>query len=211
MQRYFDQLLGDIAISIDNEKNASAAIIYQLSDWLSEEEEERTAPVRNLQDWTGIYQEMLPPPHMLTDEQVNTLLEALNQLLNVYNCCFVLQTSVPERVQYATIRDNFNQEVKVKTWHMGFFSLCKPGTEHKKCSLGEHCQCAFYATLFTDCIEEDLSPDEERARALQLEIQFLKNKYDEDWMKYYPYHLDKDYDDEFGNPYDYGLGDEGEE
>jgi hypothetical protein len=24
-------------------------------------------------------------------------------------------------------------------------------------------------------------------------------------MKYYPYHLDADYDDEFGNPYDYGL------
>ena len=23
-------------------------------------------------------------------------------------------------------------------------------------------------------------------------------------MKYYPYHLDKNYDDENGNPYDYG-------
>jgi len=27
-------------------------------------------------------------------------------------------------------------------------------------------------------------------------------------MKYYPYHLDKDYDDENGEPYNYGLDDE---
>jgi len=26
-------------------------------------------------------------------------------------------------------------------------------------------------------------------------------------MKYYPYHLDKNYDDEDGNPYDYGFND----
>jgi hypothetical protein len=30
----------------------------------------------------------------------------------------------------------------------------------------------------------------------------------DDWMKYYPYHLDKNYDDENGNPYDYGFGEE---
>ena len=29
-------------------------------------------------------------------------------------------------------------------------------------------------------------------------------------MKYYPYHLDKDHDDENGNPYNYGF-DDGEE
>jgi len=27
-------------------------------------------------------------------------------------------------------------------------------------------------------------------------------------MKYYPYHLDPNYDDENGNPYNYGFGDE---
>ena len=30
-------------------------------------------------------------------------------------------------------------------------------------------------------------------------------------MKYYPYHLDPNYDDENGNPYNYGLEDEDEE
>jgi hypothetical protein len=91
---------------------------------------------------------MLPPTHMLSNEQVHSLLEALLQLLNIYNCCFVLQTAVPERIQYDTILNNFNQDVKIKTWHMGFFDLCKRDTEHGKCTLGEYCQCAFYAELF---------------------------------------------------------------
>ena len=76
--------------------------------------------------------------------------------------------------------------------------------------MGEYCQCAFYAELFSDCIHEDLSPEEERARALEIEVQHIKSKYDDDWKKYYPYHLDPDYDDENGNPYDYGY-DEDEE
>jgi hypothetical protein len=30
-------------------------------------------------------------------------------------------------------------------------------------------------------------------------------------MKYYPYHLDKDYDDENGNPHNYGLEDDSDD
>ena len=30
-------------------------------------------------------------------------------------------------------------------------------------------------------------------------------------MKYYPYHLDKNYDDEKGNPYNYGFDDDEED
>lgn len=208
MQRYLEQLLADIAIAIEHERNTAAGQSYEQFDWKSEEEEERTAPIRNLQELTGIYHEMLPPEEMLTDEQVHMVLEALIQLLNTYNCCFVLQFAVPERIQYATIRDNFNQDVKVKTWHTGFFAMCKQDTEHGKCTLKDFCQCAFYAELFADCLDEDLSPEEERARALEIEIQHLKRKYGEDWMKYYPYYLDKEYDDENGNPYSYGWEDD---
>jgi hypothetical protein len=171
MQRYLDQLIGDITIAVDNKKNTSAEHQYDLCNWVSEDEEERTAPIRNLQELTCIYQEMLPPAEMLSDEQLHSLLEALLQLLNIYNCCFVLQTTVPERIQYATIRDNFDQDVKVKIWHCGFFALCKKGTQHGKCTLGEYGQCAFYDELFADCIDEQLSPEEERARALEIEIQ----------------------------------------
>jgi hypothetical protein len=141
---------------------------------------------------------MLPPGEMLNDEQVNRLLDALKKMLDAYNWSLVQQTQVPERIQYAVIRDNFNQPAKVKRWHMGFFALCRPGTEHKKCVLGEYCQCTFYAELFSEFIDEDLSPEEERAGHLEIEVKHIQRKYGDEWMKYYPYHLDKDYDDEEG-------------
>lgn len=80
---------------------------------------------------------------------------------------------------------------------------------HKKCTLGNYGQCAFSAELLKDRIDEDLSPEEERA--LEIELIHIKRKYGDGWMGYYPYHLDPDYDDEEGNPYDYGLGNPDEE
>ncbi len=118
-----------------------------------------------------------------------------------------MQIKVPERIQYETIRQHFNQEVKLKRWHMGFFEVCKPGTEYGKCTLGEYCQCAFYKEFFKHMTDEELSPEEERARALEIELNHIKRRHGDDWMKYYPYHLDKNYDDENGEPYDYGFGD----
>ncbi|MBI4648139.1 MAG: hypothetical protein HY738_16525 [Bacteroidia bacterium] len=207
MERYLEQLLADIAFAT---QNVRLPFVEQeevsLFDWVSEEEEERTAPTRQLEEWTGISKVQLPPPEMLSDEQVNRLLNALIKMLDAYNWMFVLQIDVPERIQYATIRDNFDQEAKVKRWHMGFFELCRPGTEHGKCSLGEYCQCRFFKELFAGFSDEELSPEEERAMELDCEITHLKRKHGDDWMKYYPYHLDPDYDDENGNPYDYGFG-----
>ena len=144
---------------------------------------------------------------MLKDEQVNDLLNALKKMLDACNWSFVLQTEAPERIQYAAIRDNFNQQAKVMQWNMGFFKLCRAGTEHKKCALGEYCQCAFYADFFSKFVNEDLSPEEERSAELEIEIKHIKSKYGDDWMKYYPYHLDEKYDDENGNPYNYGFDD----
>ena len=213
MEKYFSQLLDDIAYAAENlpwpyVKKES----YELYEWLSEEEEDRIAPLRHLEEWTGMRKEQLPPAEMLNDQQVHLLLEALKKLLDECNWLFVLQVEVPERIQYETIRLNFDQQAKVKQWHMGFFDHCKPGTEHKKCALGEYCHCAFYAELFSDFIDEDLTPEEERARELQWEIERIQKKYDDDWMKYYPYHLDKNYDDENGNPHNYGFGkDKGED
>jgi len=212
MERYIEQLLGDIAHSTENVSWPYAEKELQLWDWISEEEEDKTAPIRNLEEWTGIRAEQLPPVEMLSDEQVKTLLHALNKMLDAYNWCFVLQIAVPDRIQYSTIRDNFNQQARVKRWHMGFFEVCKEGTEHGKCALGEeYCQCAFFKELFSHFVDEDLTPEEERARMLDIEVQHIKRKYGDDYMKYYPYHLDAHYDDENGNSYDYGMGDEDEE
>lgn len=211
MQNYIDQLLADIADATGNVSLPFIDTELYLHDWITDEEEEKTAPVRELEEWTGINKDMLPPVEMLNDEQVSRTLTAIKKMLDAYNWSFVLQTEVPERIQYAAIRDNFNQPAKVKRWHMGFFELCRSGTEHKKCALGEYCQCAFYAEFFSGFSDEELSPEEERAMQLEIEIKHLKRKYGDKWMKYYPYHLDPNYDDENGNPYNYGVGDEDEE
>jgi hypothetical protein len=208
MQNYIGQLLIDIAYATNNVSWPFAEMELSLHEWISDDEEDKTAPVRNLEEWTGISKEMLPPQEMLNDEQVPVLLDALKKMLEAYNCLFVLQIQVPERIQYAVIHDNFNQQAKVKRWHTGFFILCKADTEHKKCALGEYCHCAFYTAFFADFVEEDLSPEEERVRALEMEMRHIKRKYGDDWMKYYPYHLNANYDDENGNSYNYGFDDE---
>jgi len=211
MEKYIEQLLCDI-------ENAREGLIipapeggYSLEEWISQEEEDNNAPERPLEELTGIRKDQLPPEEMLSDNQLSRLLLALKTLLDTCNWSYVLQIEVPERIQYANIRDNFDQLAKVKRWQMGFFKNCRPGTEHKKCSLGDYCQCAFFAELFSGFIDEDLTPEEERAMKLRCEIQHLKRKYGHDWMKYYPYYLDKNYDDENGNSFDYGFGEDDDE
>lgn len=210
MQRYVQQLLMDIADATQNYQEPFAEKKVSLHDWVPAEEEEATAHVRNLCEWTGITPDMLPPASMLGEDELHQLLESIKKMLETYNCHFVLQTEVPEQFQYETIRQNLNQEVKVRQWHMGFFEMCKSGTPSKTCVLGEYCQCAFYEELFSERIVEQLTPEEERSRALEIEVRHIRKKYGDDWMKYYPYHLDKNYDDESGKPYNYGFEDDDE-
>lgn len=212
MEKYISQLLDDITGATEN---VSWPFIrkesYDLWEVPMPDEEKRNAPLRDLETWTGIRKEQLPPPEILTDEQLTRLLSALKKMLDAYNWSFILQIEVPQRIQYATIRDMFSQTTKVLQWQYGFFEVCRPGTEHGKCSLGEYCQCAFYSDLFSGCEDEELTPEEERRQRLEIEIRHLKKKYGDEWMKYYPYHLDPDYDDDDGNPYDYGMGEEEDE
>ncbi|MEI9944199.1 MAG: hypothetical protein WDN26_08220 [Chitinophagaceae bacterium] len=174
MQAYINQLLADITYATENVSLLFVEKELQLQDWITDEEENKTAPIRNLQEWSGISEEMLPPQEKLNDEQVNKVLTALKQMLDAYNCSSFWQTEVPDRIQYAAIRSNFNQPVKVKRWHMGFFELCVPGTEHKKCALGDYCQCAFFKEFFSGFIDEELSPHEERVRELEIEVKHIK-------------------------------------
>jgi len=206
VEKYVAQLVKDIEHATENVVWPYREKGRDICDWISDEEEERTAPRRQLEEWTGIRKVELPPVDRLTDDQVERLLAALKAMLDAHNWSFVLQIAVPERIQYAAIRDNFDQEAKVKVWHMGFFELCRPDTPHGTCALGEYCHCRFFEELFAGFVDEDLSPEEGRGRHLEIEVEHIKRKYGEDWEKYYPYHLDPKYDDEHGNPHDYGFG-----
>jgi hypothetical protein len=212
MKQYVEQLIQDIHSAT---KNLAWPYVKQtevgLQDWKSREEEMVVAPMRNLQKWTGISGDMLPPVEMLNDEQVSIILKALKELLATCNCHVVFQTEVPERFQYEAIRQNMNQNVRVLEWNDGFFEFCKPGMIAKTCALGEYCQCAFYEELFSEMIDEELTPEEERARDLEFEVRHIQKKYDDNWRKYYPYHLDKEFDDENGNPHNYGFGKDDEQ
>lgn len=206
MERYIEQLLGDIAYAAENVEAPYCENQDDLWAWISDEEEERTAPRRQLEEWTGIQKVALPPAERLSDDQVHSLLEALKHMLDAHNWSFVMQIQVPERLQYKALRANYDQQAIVKQWHMGFFQICRPGGPHKNCVLGEYCHCRLFQELWGDFVDEDLTPEEERARALEIEVEHIKRKYGDDWMKYYPYHLDPEYDDKDGNPYDYGFG-----
>src|SRR6187551_2339077 len=98
MQHYLSQLLADLA---DATQNLPWPYVQQtevaLHDFKSQEEEEATAPVRYLPQWTGITPEMLPPAVMLTDSDVSSVLKSLTALLAACNCHVIFQTEVPER------------------------------------------------------------------------------------------------------------------
>src|SRR5260221_13720918 len=128
MEKYILQLLSDIACTTENRSWPFLRKDLDFFDWISPDEEERTAPVRSLEGCTGITKEQLPPSEVMSDTQLSRLLRALKTMLDTYNCSFVLQVEVPERIQYAAIRDNVNQQVKVRQWHMGFFEVCGSGT-----------------------------------------------------------------------------------
>jgi hypothetical protein len=88
MQNYIQQLLSDIAHATENPSWPYAEKELNLWDWIPDDEENKTAPVRELEEWTGIQKEMLPPASMLNDEQVNQLLGALKKMLDAYNWSF---------------------------------------------------------------------------------------------------------------------------
>jgi len=189
MQNYVEQLLADIASSIENTDTGPSNEIYDFWDVIPNDVEEKTCQRKNLQELTGIRIEQLPPSEKLTDVQVDALLEALKKMLDAYNWMFVMQIEVEPRLQYNCIRENFDQEVLIKKWNMGFFEFCKPGTEHHTCALKDRCHCAFFKEFFSGSEKEDYSEEEDKIIAIDREISHLKKHHGEEWYKHFPFHL----------------------
>lgn len=100
MDKYLEQLLADIAYATDNVSSPypPSEKSPNIWDWISDEEEDKTAPRRMLEDWTGIRKAQLPPDGQITDGQIHLLFDALKKMLDAYNWMFVLQIQVPERI-----------------------------------------------------------------------------------------------------------------
>lgn len=162
MDKYLKQLLADLQHATENvvwPKASNEREATSLSDWISDEEEERTAPRIQLEIWTGIQQTQLPPAHLLSDEQVVSLYTVLETMLSAYNYRATFIFDLPTRVRYEVIRTNFSQEVIQKQWHTGFFELCKTNQAHPDCIMGKYCHCAYFEELSANFVEEDLSGD----------------------------------------------------
>ena len=80
MERYVQQLLKDIAYATENVDWPYREREHGILDWISDEDEERTAPRRPLGKWTGIRKAELPPVDVLSDEQIHRLLDALKKM-----------------------------------------------------------------------------------------------------------------------------------
>ena len=57
------QLLIDITYATENVSWPHVKQELCIYDWVSEEEEDNTAPIRKLEEWTGISKIQLPPPY----------------------------------------------------------------------------------------------------------------------------------------------------
>ena len=98
MEKYIQQLLSDINHATESISLPFVERELHLHDWISNEEENKIAPVRDLEEWTGITKIQLPPPEMLSDDQLHNLLSALIKMLDAYNWSFVLQIKIPEQI-----------------------------------------------------------------------------------------------------------------
>ena len=158
MQRYVDQLIADLA------KAKPAAVVYDLSfsdgdageEWKLNLEESALAPRKSLSEWTGIEQVQLPPARMLSDQQIQSLLKAIIELLQSFNVIAAFHTYVPIRKQYHAIREYWKQDVPFLKYAVHHLNYCDH--DQKKCPLGEeYCQCAY----LEDYLAESMDFEEE--------------------------------------------------
>lgn len=165
MQKYLNQLLGDVHLATENPPQAYLVDAYGLQDWMPAHEEEEQAQKKSLEEWTDIIQDAIPPDHLLTDEQVEVLLDAFKKLLRAYNCHFImLVVGVPERVQYRALRNGWKQVSPLMRWHEYFFNFCNDEKPTQGCLLGEeYCHCRVVNERISDRDKEEEWSEEEEA------------------------------------------------
>jgi hypothetical protein len=209
MNRYLEQLHAEIAHAIQNvPKPPIPSEGLDIWFFISYEDEMRASRHKPLEEWTGISADAFPADDLLTDDQVEALYNAASGMLSAYNMHIIFHLcDTPVRAQYRVMKAFWNQQLPMLQHNDGFFETCTDGNRIELCLLGDKCHCRFFREQFPDTDNEPITPEEERAMELDIEIRHIRKKYDDDWMKYYPYHLDPDYDDEYGNPFDYGFGD----
>jgi len=151
-----------------------------MSGNLLDMEEATLAPRKPLSEWTGIKQIQLPPARMMSDQQIESLLQGVIELLQAFNLMSAFHSYVPVRKQYHAIREYWNQDVPFLKYSVHYLSYCD--RNQKKCPLGnEHCQCAFLEGYL--------------AKSLRLEENDIEDFDSLDWENNPRYRSDPGWDD----------------
>jgi len=131
MQNYINHLIEDLK---DAKQLAPEALAFSP---VYEEFEEQMLAIENAPDVSyeklmGLTFEQFPPSTMLTEEQMLSLINALEDTFESFNICVDLPQEVPLKLKYDLIRDLFKEKLHFMpgfTCHFDFCSGYCPGCE----------------------------------------------------------------------------------
>jgi hypothetical protein len=218
MEKYLRQLLSGIENSI-----AEAPSLPDFG-WLpfhpddDEDGDFRCTRHVRLCDLFGIIPEAFPPEHMLTDDQVSRLRQAIERLWKAWNLGWEMPLYLPERKQYAAmVREMGGEAISYDYERGGEVQICrfeegglcpfKPGDDYCFCKYIDdsvkHDIAIWEENVRAQGLDpyRELTPEEEAALEEEIRIRDLRKRYGDDWKKYY--HPDDFYrydgDDDWSN------------
>lgn len=119
MQRYIEQIIQDLQNAKKNavpEPDFSNMEYPEFEEKMLEIEESPNIPCKKI---FGVSYEELPPPEKLTDAQMIQLIEAIEDMWEVFGVGSTMPENVPLKLQYELIKDTFLDDFHyMPGWHM---------------------------------------------------------------------------------------------
>lgn len=153
MQRYVDYLLEDI----DNAKE-NVPVFYQNDDHemllLAPQEERATAPEKPLGDWLQLDKIIFPPASKLTEQQLRSIMLALEDLLLAFNYIIYFPSGVNIQKKYEVLIGHFDEITPLLTYNFWQIDFCK--NQEKGCPFGlEACHCHIAQKMIEDLLHSN--------------------------------------------------------
>lgn len=136
MQNYINLFIEDL-----NDAKRNAPESPEFSEIYEEFEEQmlavENAPDKSFDTLMGIAYHQFPPSTMLNEEQIRSVIDALEDTFNAFNMSIDLPDEVPLIVKYELIRELFTEKTHYMPGFTNHFDFCSgycPG-----CKIAEYC------------------------------------------------------------------------
>jgi hypothetical protein len=201
MKRYLQQLHSDIELAIQQAPPPTEpGSIPNFYDEDTDFEMSTRRPVR-LCELFQIVPEAFPPEKMLSDEQLQRLLSAINNLWKAWNLFWEMPLYLSDRKKYtAMVREMGGEPIKWTPERGGEVIICR-FEQGGSCPFGPENSFCFCQNIEESIQEEmaiweehlrskgfdprrELSPEEEIAFEMEIMIRELQRMYGEDWEKF---------------------------